>query len=179
MDIGKKIRTLRLGLNLTQQELARKLDLTKGYISQVENNLTSPSLQTLFSILEVLGSDPNQFFSRETEQIIVYKKDAVQTKSYPELKHMITELIPNVIKFQMEPIIIDLEPGGQSAMEDEHPGEEFGYVLEGQITLIYNKKRYVLRKGESFYYQARHEHFMVNTSNVNAKVLWISSPPKY
>ena len=67
----KKIRSLRLGNALTQEELANRLELTKGYISQLENNLTEPSLQTLFSILEVLGTDVHEFFCKVT----VFKKD--------------------------------------------------------------------------------------------------------
>ena len=65
MDIGKKIRSLRLGMNLTQEELANRLELTKGYISQLENNLTFPSINTLFGILEVLGVRPFEFLKSQ------------------------------------------------------------------------------------------------------------------
>lgn len=78
MDIGKKIRALRLGNNLTQEELANRLELTKGYISQLENNLTSPSIQTLFSLLEVLGTDVHEFFGKpedEDAKVVFTKED--------------------------------------------------------------------------------------------------------
>ncbi|MDY0075367.1 MAG: cupin domain-containing protein [Acholeplasmataceae bacterium] len=179
MDIGKKIRALRLGNDLTQEELANRLDLTKGYISQLENNLTSPSMQTLFAILEVLGTDIHEFFSKEEERTLVYKKDDFNVKVNEELKHMISWIVPNALKYEMEPIIIDIEPGGQSVMDDPHAGEEFGYVLEGQITLVVNKKRYIIRKGETFYYLANKEHYLINNSNQHAKVLWISTPPMF
>jgi len=179
MDIGKKIRALRLGNGLTQEELANRLELTKGYISQLENNLTSPSMQTLFSILEVLGTDIHEFFSKEEEQTAVYKKEDFYVKENIELKHMISWIVPNALKYEMEPIIIDLEPGGQSVIDDPHAGEEFGYVLEGQVTLVLNKKRHVIRKGETFYYQANKEHYLSNNSLQHAKVLWISTPPMF
>jgi transcriptional regulator with XRE-family HTH domain len=179
MDIGKKIRALRLGNGLTQEELANRLELTKGYISQLENNLTSPSMQTLFSILEVLGTDIHEFFSKEEEQNAVYKKEDFYIKENIELKHMISWIVPNALKYEMEPIIIDLEPGGQSVIDDPHAGEEFGYVLEGQVTLVLNKKRHVIRKGETFYYQANKEHYLSNNSLQHAKVLWISTPPMF
>lgn len=178
MNIGKKIRTLRLSLNYTQQELARQLGLTKGYISQVENNLTSPSLQTLFSILEALGSNPNQFFSQEEEQIIIYKKEVYQSTKDDILKHVMTNLIPSTVKFNIDPKLVEIEAGGQTPIEDGQPGEEFGYVLEGQITVVFNQKRYIIRKGESFFYTANKTHYMMNPSNAVAKVLWISSPVK-
>lgn len=179
IDLGKKIRALRLGNNLTQEELASRLELTKGYISQLENNLTSPSMQTLFSILEVLGTDVHEFFAIEEEQTVVFKKDDFYIKENEELKHMISWIVPNALKYEMEPIIIELQPGGQSEMDDPHAGEEFGYVLEGQITLVLNKKRYIIRKGETFYYLANKEHYILNTSQQNAKVLWISTPPMF
>jgi transcriptional regulator with XRE-family HTH domain len=179
MDIGKKIRALRLGNALTQEELANRLELTKGYISQLENNLTSPSMQTLFSILEVLGTDIHEFFSKEEEQTAVYKREDFYVKENIELKHMISWIVPNALKYEMEPIIIDLEPGGQSVIDDPHAGEEFGYVLEGQVTLVLNKKRHVIRKGETFYYQANKEHYLSNNSLQHAKVLWISTPPMF
>ncbi len=179
LDIGKKIRALRLGNNLTQEELANRLELTKGYISQLENNLTSPSMQTFFSLLEVLGTDVHQFFSLEEEQTVVFKKDDFYEKENDQLKHMISWIVPNALKYEMEPIIIDIEPGGQSEIDDPHPGEEFGYVLEGQVVLVLNKKRYVIRKGETFYYLANKEHYLLNQSHQHTKILWISTPPMF
>ena len=75
IDIGKKIRALRLGNDLTQEELASRLELTKGYISQLENNLTSPSIQTLFAILEVLGTAVHRFFENEGDWTGVFKRE--------------------------------------------------------------------------------------------------------
>lgn len=179
INIGKKIRALRLGNNLTQEELANRLELTKGYISQLENNLTSPSMQTLFAILEVLGTDVHEFFSIEEEQTVVFKKEDFYEKENHTLKHMISWIVPNALKYEMEPIIIDIEPGGQSEIDDPHAGEEFGYVLEGQVTLVLNKKRYVIRKGETFYYLANKEHYLLNLGSQYAKILWVSTPPMF
>lgn len=179
MDIGKKIRELRLENDLTQDELASRLELTKGYISQLENNKTSPSIQTLFEMLEVLGTDVHEFFSDKADINYVFRKDDFFEKENDELKHTISWIVPNALKYQMEPIIIDLAPGGQSVIDDPHAGEEFGYVLEGQITLILNKKRYIIKKGETFYYTANGEHYIINNTNNNAKVLWVSTPPMF
>ncbi|NLL69268.1 MAG: cupin domain-containing protein [Acholeplasmataceae bacterium] len=179
VDIGKKIRELRLGNGLTQEELANRVELTKGYISQLENNLTSPSIQTLYSILEVLGTDVHEFFSLENDVAITYKDEDYYTKEDFVLKNEIFWIVPNAQKYQMEPIIIEILPGGQSVIDDPHSGEEFGYVLEGRVTLVYNKKRYPLKRGETFYYLAHKEHYLVNNSNGVAKVLWVSTPPMF
>jgi len=179
MDLGKSIRDLRLGNGLTQEELANRLELTKGYISQLENNLTSPSMQTLFSLLEVLGTNVHEFFSIEDDVAIVYKKEDFYEKENEELKNNISWIVPNAQKFEMEPILIEIEPKGQSSIDEPHPGEEFGYVLEGTITLVYNKKRYLVKKGETFYYLSNKEHYLINAGNSVAKVLWISTPPMF
>ena len=63
MIIGEKIRRLRMELQLTQEELADRTELTKGYISQVERDLASPSIATLVDILEALGTTLGEFFA--------------------------------------------------------------------------------------------------------------------
>ena len=65
MEIGVKIKQLRQQRGLTQEELAARTELTKGFISQLERDLTSPSIATLMDILEALGTDVASFF-RET-----------------------------------------------------------------------------------------------------------------
>ena len=63
MDIGSKIKELRIANGLTQEELADRSELSKGFISQMENNLTSPSIATLIDVLQCLGTDLKHFFS--------------------------------------------------------------------------------------------------------------------
>ena len=62
MDLGGKIKQMRNQLGLTQEDLADRCELTKGYISQLENNLNSPSIATLTDILVALGSNLSEFF---------------------------------------------------------------------------------------------------------------------
>ena len=124
MIIGEKIRRLRMELQLTQEELADRTELTKGYISQVERDLASPSIATLVDILEALGTTLGEFFSDEkSDEKIVFKQDDVFIKEEPDYNMTIRWIIPNAQKNEMEPIIIDLEPGGMS-YDDEHITEK-------------------------------------------------------
>lgn len=179
MNIGEKLRNLRLGQRMTQAELAHKLGLTKGYISQIENDLTSPSMQSLFAILEALGTNVQEFFSPQGLQKVVYKKDSYEVIENVNLKHILIKMIPNDLKYEMDPVIIELKPGGQTHIHSAHPGEEFGYVFEGQILLVLNQKHYVIKKGESFYFYANQEHYIMNQGFESAKILWISTPPMF
>lgn len=74
MQIGEKIRELRIVKGLTQEELADRAELSKGFISQVERDLTSPSIATLMDILQCLGTSIGEFFQEETEEQIVSGK---------------------------------------------------------------------------------------------------------
>lgn len=76
MDIGHKIKQLRIQKGLTLEELASRSELTKGFLSQMERNLTSPSIATLNDIVEALGSSLSEFFREDKEeQIVFHKKD--------------------------------------------------------------------------------------------------------
>ena len=71
-EIGQKIRRLRVRLGLTQEELAARTELTKGFISQLENDITSPSIATLMDILEALGTDISAFFNDRSDERVVF-----------------------------------------------------------------------------------------------------------
>ena len=72
MDIGEKLRLLRIRRGLTQEDMADRCELSKGFISQVERNLASPSIATLTDMLECLGSSLSQFFSEDKDEKTVF-----------------------------------------------------------------------------------------------------------
>ncbi|MBQ1469164.1 MAG: helix-turn-helix transcriptional regulator, partial [Solobacterium sp.] len=77
MEIGKRIKQLRVKSNLTLEELASRTELTKGYLSQLERNLALPSIPTLEDITEALGTTMAQFFAEEADEKIVFTRDDV------------------------------------------------------------------------------------------------------
>ena len=177
MQIGNKIKRLRSICGLTQQELADRCDLTKGFISQLENDLNSPSIATLTDILNALGTNLKEFFADDDNEKIVFTKDDYVISDNTD--SMITWLISNSQKNSMEPIMLELKPHSQLTKDSPHEGEEFGYVLKGKIILVLGNKQYKINAHESFYYNANRVHCLINDSNVNACVLWISSPPNF
>ncbi len=106
MEIGIKIKALRLKNNLTQEELADRCELTKGYISQLENDLVNPSVETLSDILVALGTDLGNFFQNEESGPIVFKKKDYVSKDYGD--SVTTWLVPSAQKNEMEPILLTL-----------------------------------------------------------------------
>ena len=179
LSIGDKIKSLRLRNNLTQKELADRCELSKGFISQMESNQTSPSLSTLEDILTTLGSSFREFFAGEAAQKPVYRKEDVFVKELPERGAAIHWLIPDSQKKDMEPILLVLAPGGRSEVDAPHMGEEFGYVLSGSVRLILGEHTYKARKGDSFSYTPDFPHWLENPGKTEAGVLWISTPPTF
>ncbi len=177
MELGNKIKELRLQNDLTQEELADRCELTKGYISQLENDLTSPSIATLIDILTALGVTPKEFFADEEEQKIVFKEEDFFEKDTGAFK--IDWLVNNAQKNMLEPILVELMPTKRTEADIPHEGEEFGYVLSGSVVIHLGNKKYRCNKGESFYYSSSKAHFIENPTDRVAKFLWISTPPTF
>lgn len=177
MDIGNKIKEMRIQKGLTQEELADRAELTKGFISQVERNHTSPSIATLVDILQCLGTDLKHFFGDDEDTQIVFKKEDYFEKEDSELKNTIQWIVPNAQKNTMEPILLTLETGGKTYTCIPHEGEIFGYVMSGVVKIVIGNQEFRAKKGESFYYAANNEHHL--ESERGAKVLWVSSPPNF
>ena len=152
MELGEKIKELRNKQGLTQEELADRAELSKGFISQLERDMTSPSIATLEDLLQCLGTTLGEFFNEEQEEEqIVFTEEDFFVKKDEEYKNQIKWIIPNAQKNCMEPILIRLHPGCESETYGPYEAEEFGYVLQGKVELHYGKAQYMLKKGQTFY----------------------------
>lgn len=179
VEIGEKIKRLRIQNSLTQEELADRCELTKGFISQVERDLTSPSIATLADILEGLGTNLKDFFNETEDDKIVFSKDDAFVSENEDYKYILQWIIPNAQKNIMEPILVELESGGRTKEDSPHEGEEFGYVMTGMIFIHIGSETHKVKKGESFYYKANSNHYISNAGKTKATVLWVSSPPSF
>lgn len=177
MKIGNKIKQLRTQKGLTLAELASRCELTKGFLSQLERDLTSPSIATLSDILEALGSSLAEFFREDKNEKFIF---GAQDFFVDERESCtLNWIVPNTQKNEMEPLLLELPQNGESFEVQPHSGEEFGYVLKGKVNLICDGKRYTLREGETFYLTGKSFHKLINEGKTTAKVLWISTPPLF
>ena len=178
MKIGERIKNLRELSNLTQEELAERAGLTKGFISQIERDLTSISLDSFIQILGAMDENISDFFRESSAEKIVYREtDRVAIEK--EKIQRFELLVPGSTNRRLEPILLTLRKGQVTPKERPHEGEEFGYVLRGRVTLRFGKEALKLKKGECFYLSAEKEHWLQNTSSKEAVILWISSPPSF
>lgn len=175
MDIGKKLKRLRIKHQLTLEELANRSELSKGFLSQLENNNCSPSISTLEDLLEVLGSSLQEFFAEKSEEAIVFSAKDYYENEQNEYK--IEYLVPNAQKNAMEPIRIEIFPDGKSQEIIPHDGEDFGFVLNGCADLIYGGEKHHLKKGDTFYVGCNENYYIENNGKRNCELIWISTPP--
>ncbi len=178
MDIGDRIRRLRLQRGLTQEELAARTELSKGFISQLERDLTSPSIATLMDILEALGTNIRDFFNESMEEKIVFGAEDIFVQEDEEGGFEIRWLVTTAQKNAMEPILFTLGRAERACAERPHEGEEFGYVLSGSVRIIGDRVERI-RKDESFYFKPTAPHKLVNAGKSACRVLWVSTPPSF
>ena len=101
------------------------------------------------------------------------KEDAEGLRGY------IKWLVPGAQKNRMEPILVEMQPGGATYPENPHEGEEFGFVLAGSINLMLGERKIRVRREESFCFKPDQPHYMENAGKSVARVLWVSTPPSF
>ncbi len=158
---------------LTIEELADNANLTKGFISQLERDLTVPSVLNLKQILDVLGIQLSAFFSdiTEREKNIFSLKDRLLEGSSKNYK--IEKLIPKLQYLEMEPVVLTLEPLIEYKKQFEED-EGFGFVLKGNLEIKINDERQVIKRGDCFYLFFDNTFSLKNLSKKNAEILMVN-----
>lgn len=174
IDIGQRLKDLRKEKGLTQEELSERTDLTKGYVSQLENNISSPSLDTLMDLLEVLGCTPSEFFDEKSniQQVIYHKEDTTEFID-EEMGYTLRWLVPASNENEMEPVKITFEKDGEFKEFDPSSAETFGYVLAGSVEVRLGDEIFIAQKGESFYYYCTEAHQIINHQSSKSELLLV------
>ena len=161
LDIGNQVRKLRNKRELTLQDLANLSGLSKPNLSQIENNLVTPPIATLLKISTALGVPIGHFF-QETDQdssiVVVRKEDRYGVAKGQHISHIGYQYEPlaysKMDKF-MEPFIVHMEEREPDAIVyNNHPGEEFLYVLEGKLEFRCGDTIVVLEEADSLYFDS-------------------------
>jgi transcriptional regulator with XRE-family HTH domain len=175
--IGAKIKALRLASDLTQEELADRAELTKGFISQLENDQTSISVDSLEDILSALGVSMSEFFSQAAEPRAVFSPDD-RIEVTDMGASMFEILVPSSTNNIMDPLLVELKPGEKLEKMKPGPGEQFGYVLKGTISLRLDQHRYEVPRGHCFYFESDRASQIANRGKSLAQLLWVVTPPR-
>lgn len=177
LDIGEKIKGLRLASDLTQEELADRAGLTRGFISQLENDQSSIQIDTLSDILAALGVTLSEFFTDSSGTPVVFSpEDRVELDNKGASRFEL--LVPGSTNNIMDPILLELAPGEELHEQEPLPGEQFGFVLKGAATLRLANKKYVINKGHCFYFESNCVHQISNEKESAVQLLWVTTPPQ-
>ena len=172
IDIGARIKHLRQINGLAQADLAERAGLTKGAISQVERNLTSPSVANLFEILTALNETPSSFFADVDEEKVLFRKSDALPSEVTGYKTFDT-LLPKSRYRSIVAYRATIAPGKQTPPEPPQEGENYIHVLAGRLGLRLGQIPYVARKGESLYFAGEQEFAYSNKGKTLVDFLWV------
>ncbi|MBF7017412.1 helix-turn-helix domain-containing protein [Staphylococcus durrellii] len=175
MNIGINLKNLRKIKNLTQEELAERTDLSKGYISQIESQHASPSMETFLSILEVLGTSPSEFFTQKKEKKILYPKDTQVVYDEYDKGYILNWLVTQSNEFDMEPLMLTLKSNATYKNFNPSNSDTFIYCIEGAVTLALGEKFYQAQQGDALYFKANDTHRLFNCSEQTAKAIIVAT----
>lgn len=185
--VGSKIRQLREAREMSVEQLAEASHSSVELIQQLENGALIPSLTPLLQIARALGvrlgtflddatqSSPVIVRSGRSEQVVRFSGNCPSTqKSTLEF----SSLASNKVDRHMEPFLIDVHPLGCAEINPSaHEGEEFIYVLKGEIEIIYGKEQYKLNAGDSIYYDSVVPHHVHAFGEHEARILAVVYTP--
>ena len=179
MQLGRKIRDLRLRRGLTVQQLAEASDLSKGFISQVENDRTSPSLATLRDLARALKTSV-AYLVVEEDQV----PHLVRREERPRLQvggnTSKVEVLSAVPKRNLEMLLMEFPPGVPAGDHRHfHHGEECLVVIDGRVRLSCGDHVLVLESGDSCHYDGRVPHSIENCGTDSARVMVSITPAAF
>jgi transcriptional regulator with XRE-family HTH domain/KaiC/GvpD/RAD55 family RecA-like ATPase len=184
-NLGDKIRTLRKKLGMTQKELAEQVGLTPSFISQLEKSLISPSLDSLLKLSEKLNTQPIYFLTDGDSgplQKMVIKPNERQDIHLQDMRDTDVKLqllVSDVINRRMEPCLLIMKEGAViNGHFYSHKGDEFAYIMEGELEVEIQEEKQLLRQGDSLYIGSTFPSKWVNAGKGDAVILWVLSPPR-
>ena len=179
MEIGQKIRSLRLKQKISIDQLSEMAGLSKGLISQIERDITGASVTSLWKISKALNVTMNYFFDDYDGFNEVVRKDERKKIMMNKANRTYELLCPN-LKNQIEMLMIEIEPN-ESNVEEllSHEGEECGVVIKGSLRVLSGDKVYDLDEGDSIYLDSTIPHRYINMGDELSVSVWAMVPPSF
>jgi transcriptional regulator with XRE-family HTH domain len=173
LRLGTRIRSLRQARHLTLRDVAERAGVTESFLSQVERDVTSPSIATVHRIARALDLSIAQLFAEDADTGRVVRREARRRVAYPGLK-AVDEFLTSNMSGRLQVILSTIEPGGGTGADPyTHDSDE--EVLD----LWVGDEHYVLREGDAITYPSRLPHWNVNHGTGQARVLFCITPPSF
>lgn len=174
-SMGSLLKARRLAQELTLQELADRSELSAAFLSQAERGKATPSIVSLINIAKALETDIHYFITPPAPTSLVRRADNPQ---YIDIDSPVVykRLDAEIRNQQMNALIMEIPPGTALPVVHREEGEDFFYVLEGEVEQSIGDKVFTLRQGDSAHHNTQVDHDVVNKSKRIAKLLWVGTP---
>ena len=172
--VGALVRARRKEANLTLQQLAESAGLSAAFISQVERNKVVPSIVSLANIARALDTNVTEFMEIPQGEQPVRTADNPQ---YIQVDSPVTyiQLSANMKLQKMDAILMRIPPGHVFPV-DQRDGEDFLYVLEGELYSELGNTKKTLKAGDSMHFNSRTRHTASNLSDADVVLLYVGTP---
>lgn len=181
LNLGKQIKDMRLKLGLTLQNVSDRTGLSKPLLSQIENDVTLPPIATLLKISRALGKHIGDFFQQDIPAqrriAVVRQEDRKETmrrlhEEAERIGYRYESLAYPMREKRMEPFVVEIEPREEGDIPVyQHAGEEFLFVLEGEMEFRGDDQVIVLRAGDSLYFDSKIPHALRGLKGKRVRVL--------
>ncbi|MBC7827042.1 MAG: helix-turn-helix transcriptional regulator [Chitinophagaceae bacterium] len=175
--LGEKIKSKRLQKRITMDALSRRAGVSKGLISQIENNRTVPSLPVLFNIIQSLEEDIKSFFDDMHDHfsnghvMIIQKGEAKPFKKEPVPGFVYKRVLTKSINTQaIDFVLLELKKGASRKLMIRTEAYECKYILRGTIEYQIEKQRFILKAGDTLFFDGRAKHRLKNVGNGEALI---------
>jgi DNA-binding transcriptional MerR regulator/uncharacterized RmlC-like cupin family protein len=175
-SIGKQLRKLRVRRGLSLARVAQSVGISVGFLSALERSQMSASVGTLRKLARFYNTNILDFFDHaQTSSPLV---SPGQRKILEAGQGVQMELLAwgNTM---MEPHLFRIAPNAGSGESYTHEGEEFLYVLRGELQISVEEKEYRLKAGDSFYFESSSPHRWLNPGQNESLILWVNTPPTF
>ncbi len=182
--IGLRLRHARIVRGLTLKQVADAAECSESLISKLENDRASPSFTMLHRLTAILGVNIAALFAGNEEIGGVVSHPGVRPVIVTDQLRRgrgikLERLVPYSHSFLLQGNIHHIAVGGRSDGNIAHSGEEVGYVLEGEIELTVDGRRYRVKAGDSFHFRSELPHGYRNVGAKPARIIWINTPPTF
>lgn len=180
LQLGTRIRALRQARRLTLRDVAERAGVTESFLSQVERDVTSPSIATVHRIARALGLSIAQLFAEDADTGRVVRREARRRVAYPGLRS-VDEFLTSNMAGRLQVIMSTIEPGGGTGEEPytHDSDEEVVVVLAGVLDLWVADEHYVLREGDAITFPSRLPHWNANHGDDPVQVMFCLTPPSF
>jgi transcriptional regulator with XRE-family HTH domain len=157
---------------MTLTELGEKVSLSASHLSQIERDKTAPSLSTLIGIARALNVGPRYFFETEVDAAYIQRADIGQDNPAPNRRIECLRLTPQIVSSKLVVYRVILQPHTSPEQLELFSGEEFGFVLTGELTITVGDEQFVLDACDSIHYDAFQPRYWSNERDEPCVVIW-------